>query len=205
MWKVLNKWWLVRAISKQANLSNQQTQPLETLCSSASAIAGNTEVNETENNVILSYLPKFQLPLKTANQSRTVWLSLWTRVRFWSPTRAGKVGRIQVPRTQGNGGTALQRTIWLPKWLCVFFLCCCLPAAQSQEAPTSGWNPREHHLLSKTVDSKPTPWRLGLSQPWRLPEAPVLGLFTSHMAQIKTALPYQTINSVPDMQVWREN
>lgn len=76
MWKVLNKWWLVRAISKQANLSNQQTQPLETLCSSASAIAGNTEVNETENNVILSYLPKFQLPLKTANQSRTVWLSL---------------------------------------------------------------------------------------------------------------------------------
>lgn len=91
MWKALNKWWLVRVTSKQANLSNQQTDKKQQNINSQKERKKNhhrpsppcsvlllspVTHQHTKLKTILSYLPQFQLPPKKANHSRTAWLSL---------------------------------------------------------------------------------------------------------------------------------
>lgn len=87
MWKVLNKWWLVRAlanrqiypINKEQNINSQKGKKKNhhrpSLPCSVLLLSLVTH-QHTKLKTILSYLPQFQLPPKKANHSRTVWLSL---------------------------------------------------------------------------------------------------------------------------------
>ena len=103
-----------------------------------------------------------------------------------------------------NGSTSLQWT-WLPKGDFDSSLCGSLPAATDKARKP----PPLPETLEKVICChrywSSSKRRLGLSQPSGLPDVPVPGLFTSYVAWIKTAPPYQTEDFVPDTQGQNKN